>query len=430
MAAPPPADLDSLLRRSLAPALAEALAAVVAVARAQGSSLYLVGGVTRDLLLGPPAPGSLPEVDLTVSAGEEALLAAWPLAEDWRRLDHAAFGTHHWHRGSLRLDLVRARAERYAAPGALPQVRPAGLAEDLARRDFTVNALAWGLAGPDEGRLVDPWDGGTDLREGRIRILHPGSFQDDPTRIWRGLRYARRLGFRLAPDTAERIPPALPILARLSGRRLANELGRVWAEPDPAGLLGDLREAGVLNAIDAGWPAVSPPAVAAARQVLRDGGSPDEAGAAYLLSWPPEACARCAARLDLPGETRRALDLAGRLLASAEGSAERRALLLAVDRRKDLSLTLLRGLLDAAAPLDPSLAGPLRRMAEPPLLDGQALLARGMSRGPLLGDLLRTLRAEQLGGGLGDREAALDRVDRLLAAGADAADAARAHGDG
>lgn len=419
MAAPPPVDLAGLLHRSLAPALAEALAAVIAVARASGGSLYLVGGVTRDLLLGPPAPGSLREVDLTATEGEEALLAAWPLPPAWRRLDHPGFGTHHWHHGGLRLDLVRARDERYAAPGALPVVRPAGLAEDLARRDFTVNALAWGLCGPDAGRLVDPWGGEADLGEGIIRVLHPGSFQDDPTRIWRGLRYARRLGFRLAPDTAERIPAALPVLARLSGRRLANELGRVWAEPDPAGLLGDLWKAGVLGAVDQDWPPIALPAVEAARRILGAGGSPDAACAAYLLSWPAASGARCAARLDLAGEARRALDLAGRLLASAETGLERQALLLAVDRRKDLSLTLLRGLLDAGAPLDPSLAGPIARMAAPPLLDGQALLARGMRRGPRLGDLLRSLRAAQLEGRLGDREAALGQVDRLLAAGGD-----------
>lgn len=417
------AGLGEALHRALAPDLAAALAAVTAAAQQAGSRLYLVGGVTRDLLLGGLSAASLREVDLTVVEGEAALLAVWPL-EGWRLLFHPAFGTRHWHQDDtgLRLDLVRARAERYPAPGALPVVRPAGLDEDLARRDFSINALAWGLSGPDAGRLIDPWQGQADLAAGRLRALHPGSFQDDPTRIWRGLRYARRLGFRLAPQTAALIPDALPVMANLSGRRLANELGRVWAEARPADILADLAAAGVLEAIDPGWQASADrPAAAAAAgsQAWQQTADADEATASYLLALAPRLAGRIAARLDLPGGLRQRLDLAARLLTSAEGSEARRRLLLAVDRRGAPVQRLLQPLA-ACASLDAELVHALQAMAAPPLMDGEDLQALGVARGPELGRLLRELRGGQLAGRLPGRAAAEAALRAWLDADAEA----------
>src|SRR6202021_3992661 len=92
--------------------------------------------------------------------------------------------------GGVRYDLASTRAERYPRPGALPVVTPASIREDLARGDFTVNALALGLSGPDAGRLLAVPDGIDDLQRGRLRVLHPASFLDHPTRLLRVARDA------------------------------------------------------------------------------------------------------------------------------------------------------------------------------------------------------------------------------------------------
>ena len=103
---------------------------------------------------------------------------------------------------SHEVDIATARAESYPHPGALPEVEPtAGIAADLARRDFTINAMAIPLRRDPE--LIDPHGGKQDLEAGLLRILHPRSFEDDPTRALRAARYAARFGFELEPDTAE-----------------------------------------------------------------------------------------------------------------------------------------------------------------------------------------------------------------------------------
>ena len=100
-----------------------------------------------------------------------------------------------------RIDVVTARTEFYDAPAALPTVEHATIREDLFRRDFTINAMAVSLKGDDFGRLVDPFGGRRDLGGGPIRVLHNLSFIDDPTRIFRAIRYENRYGFRMDEHT-------------------------------------------------------------------------------------------------------------------------------------------------------------------------------------------------------------------------------------
>ena len=118
------------------------------------------------------------------------------------------------------MDLATARRESYRAPGALPRVEPASLAEDLARRDFSLNALAVRLDRADWGRLVDTTGGLADLRARRIRVLHPLSFVEDPTRVFRAARFAARLGCRVDPTTRRLALHATP------ARRLPGPVGR------------------------------------------------------------------------------------------------------------------------------------------------------------------------------------------------------------
>jgi tRNA nucleotidyltransferase (CCA-adding enzyme) len=196
---------------------------------------HLVGGAVRDLALGR-APR---EIDLVVEGDPEPLIAALGGAD----VEHERFGT------ALAggVDVVRARAESYAEPGALPDVRPGTLDEDLRRRDFTVNAIAVALA----DATVRAVDGAVaDLDGGVLRVLHDGSFRDDPTRLWRLARYGARLGFEPDDHTRELAREAVAggALQTVSGPRLGNELRLALAEPDPVAALDRAVALGLLPA--------------------------------------------------------------------------------------------------------------------------------------------------------------------------------------
>ncbi len=199
--------------------------------------VYVVGGVVRDLLIGERRS----DLDLVVE-GEIG-----PLAErlGGELVEHERFRTATVTLPSGEVDIAQARGESYPRPGALPEVRPATIADDLARRDFTINAMAVPLA---EGALLDPHGGVEDLRAGLIRILHPGSFRDDPTRALRAGRYAARLGFELAPETEARLSEA--DLSTVSEDRLTSELARIAVERKPSAALALIERWGVL---ELGW---------------------------------------------------------------------------------------------------------------------------------------------------------------------------------
>jgi tRNA nucleotidyltransferase (CCA-adding enzyme) len=149
-------------------------------------------------------------------------------------VEHDRFGTATVSWPAHSADLATTRRESYAHPGALPDVEPAPLAEDLKRRDFTVNAMAAGISGQDLGVLHDPYGGEADLAAGAIRVLHEVSFVDDPTRILRAIRYEARLGARLDPLTEELAKEAIEsgALQTVSGVRLRNELLALFREPN------------------------------------------------------------------------------------------------------------------------------------------------------------------------------------------------------
>jgi tRNA nucleotidyltransferase (CCA-adding enzyme) len=227
---------------SIAEALQHMHPELDAVREAAGDPVYLVGGAVRDLLLGR---GRV-DVDLVVE-GDAAALAERLGAE---ARSHERFATAKVRLDGHEVDIASARSETYPHPGALPVVEPAAtLEEDLGRRDFTINAMAIPLAG--DPRLVDPHGGQADLAAKRLRVLHPRSFEDDPTRAIRAARYAARFGFELEPET-ERLLRAADLDTVSADRREA-ELLRLAAEPtapEAYRLLGEwglveLREGGV-----------------------------------------------------------------------------------------------------------------------------------------------------------------------------------------
>jgi tRNA nucleotidyltransferase (CCA-adding enzyme) len=209
--------------------------------------IALVGGAVRDLLLDRRPR----ELDVSVAAGAAEVAGALAASSpDGEPIVHERFGT-----ASLGwIDIAERRAESYPAPGALPEVRPGTIEEDLARRDFTVNALAVPLGGEQRGELLTVEHALEDLRAGSLRVLHERSFLDDPTRLLRLARYKARLGFEIEPRTLELARAALAAgaLQTVSGGRVASELWLFTEESDVDGFIA-LGELGVLAAL--GLPA-------------------------------------------------------------------------------------------------------------------------------------------------------------------------------
>jgi tRNA nucleotidyltransferase (CCA-adding enzyme) len=210
-----------------------------AVRNAAGDEpVYVVGGAVRDLLLGRDRS----DLDLVV-VGDAAGLAR-RLGAEGEAIEHERFATAKAVLDGHEVDIATARSETYPQPGALPEVVPAGKIEaDLGRRDFTINAMALPLA--DDRELIDPYRGRADLEAGLLRVLHPDSFADDPTRALRAARYASRFGFELEDETAALMRKA--DLTTVSADRRQAELLRLAAEPEAVAGLHLLVEWGLVE---------------------------------------------------------------------------------------------------------------------------------------------------------------------------------------
>ncbi|HEU0249391.1 MAG TPA: hypothetical protein VFR48_01575 [Solirubrobacteraceae bacterium] len=250
--------------------------------------IELVGGAVRDLMLGL-CPR---ELDAIVPAEVESL--AHQLAE---RLGgeitlHERFGTARVRASDVdvNIDLAIMRAESYASPGALPDVRLGSALEDLERRDFSVNAIALGLDGESAGRLRALPGALEDLAARRLRVLHERSFLDDPTRILRMARYSARLGFEVEPHTAELAAQALDAgaLKTVSGARLGAELRLAFAEPCAVSVLAELDRSGVLSAWEPGLCFDEHVVTVALEVMPEDGSRPVLFAAALLLGLAEE----------------------------------------------------------------------------------------------------------------------------------------------
>ena len=227
--------------------LQDAFEAISAVSEPY-DGVYLVGGTVRDILLGEP------NFDVDVAVEGDAIELARSLADalDGRVRAHRKFGTAVvLYREEERVDVVTARTEFYDAPAALPSVEHATIREDLFRRDFTINAMAVSLKGEEFGRLVDPFGGRRDLEAKTIRILHNLSFIDDPTRIFRAIRYESRYGFRM-DDHTQRLARGtieMGLVGDLSSARLRDELVALLEEGDAGASILRLAELGAGAAI-------------------------------------------------------------------------------------------------------------------------------------------------------------------------------------
>ncbi|HYS18971.1 MAG TPA: hypothetical protein VET45_18760, partial [Candidatus Binatia bacterium] len=388
---------------------------------------YLVGGLVRDLWRG----ATLDRRDLDIVVEGDGPTVA-------RRLAQALGGSVVEHRRFLtasveirafgRIDVATSRSERYEAPGALPRVMPAGIGDDLRRRDFTVNALAIELSSGEFG-LIDPLGARLDLARRRLRVLHPLSFVEDPTRIFRAARYAARLG--LSQDRATTRAQALALRLApypvLSGQRIAAELERVLGEAQSGVILARLGRAGAFRLLDPDYRFTAasrrrlgelPEALAWARGRALD---VDAVGLAALAlaEGRPSAASALLARLGFSGrplaDLARAHATAGELAARLAGAAapSERARQLRGRAPVELAWLWLTGDRGVPATLDWFVGLDARIVS----LSGDDLVALGVPRGPAVARVLAEVRDARLDGALASRAMEEAHVRQWIARG-------------
>jgi tRNA nucleotidyltransferase (CCA-adding enzyme) len=400
---------EELIRRVRAlPSAAPLLAAA-----GDEPGVHLVGGAVRDLLRGsPPGAGDL---DL-VAEGDVAALAA---RLGGRYVLHERFGTATVILDGHGYDFAMARRESYAEPGALPDVAPALLPEDLLRRDFTVNAIAITLGGPRAGELTAAPAALEDLSAGLLRVLHAGSFIDDPTRLIRLARYASRLGFEVEPATLAlaRTAASGDALGTVSGARIGSDLRLLAREADPVAALEALRELGVDRAIHPRFGIADPGLARRALALLPPDGRRDVLALALAAAEVPSAelvplldeLAFEAASRDAIAATASGAERTAQALTEATRPSEIAAAL----ARAPVELVALAGALGAEKPATEW----LERLRHVRLeIDGGDLIAAGVPEGPAVGRGLRAALAAKQDGHVRGRDAEIAEALRAASA--------------
>ena len=403
--------------------------AIGVLARDTGQTAYLVGGMVRDLAVG------CRNIDLDIVIEGDALDLAGVFARATGssvkgrtrfgtcKIESRSFGT---------IDLATARSESYRHPGALPDVETSNLKADLARRDFTVNAMAISLDPRRYGRLLDPFGGLADISKGRLRILHPASFRDDPTRILRGVRFAARFDFTFESATLARLRACLRegCIGSVSGKRVYTELNLICMEDEAREALGLLWKYRIPEGID---PVLGRKAVRSGHMrrlvsaMARVDLSAGEIFAEKRLCWlaslffglKGRQAARLADRLDLPGRVRetclwvstevpRTLVKLSRLDA---GSAYRVVKLL-----RPVAPAGIVHLFAASGRRERNLIAAYLKVWRDvsPSLNGRRVVALGIEKGPLVGRVLERLLDLRLQGKLTSPEDEIAYVRRRV----------------
>ncbi len=388
------------------------------LATSQGTALYLVGGPVRDRLLGLP----FKDLDFVVEGDAPALARVLAQRIGGRAVIHSRFGTATVSLAEARIDLVTARSEEYPTPGALPNVISSLIRDDLARRDFSINAMALPLFGPPDN-ILDPMGGRPDLEQCLIRTLHSASFADDPTRLFRAVRYEQRLGFAIETETEHQIKAAVEqdFCDNVSGDRLRHELERIFEEQRPGEALVRAATLGLLRSL---VPSIDRVDYVSLWDSMVTEYLPHElpgtltwlAGLAYPLSRAEsESFIR---RLNMPSAW-------ARVVRDTVDVRENEVLLSSHDLLpSDLCRTLdglsLEALYLVAAAANSQVVSEHLRLylAEYrkvlPVLKGQDLLELGVPEGPMVGDALARLRNARLNRTINSEDEEREWVERLV----------------
>jgi tRNA nucleotidyltransferase (CCA-adding enzyme) len=384
------------LRAALTPPACRLLDAAIEFASELEAALWAVGGPIRDTAVALP----LHDIDLAVDGQTDAIAPAIAMRLDAELNLEPRFGTASITLDGDRLDLATLRAERYPAPGALPEVTlGATIEQDLARRDFTVNAIALALTGPRTGELLDPYDGLADLAAGRFAVLHDRSFEDDATRLWRAARLAAQRDLRPTPHTRTLIEDGARWLAPISGTRLWSELELIAQRGRAGRTFTLLDDWGVLRGTHSNF-VLSDESRRALRRRPRPL-TPATLAATLLAPLPPTDAAAILDRLDAPTAAREAVEGTRTLLASPVPTDGRTGPtdLDRLTETTDEARTTARWL---GGPNQLELQRQLRRWERTkPHLDARQLIRLGIEEGPALGEWLRALRRARYLGTLG-----------------------------
>jgi len=391
-------------------------------AASMGMPCYVVGGFVRDLLLGQP----INDFDIVVEG--DAIKLGKSLVEKYggKLTLHYKFHTAVWKMPTTfnversTLDLITARSETYSHPGALPTVTPSTIEEDLRRRDFTINAMAIRLDGDHFGELLDPLNGQADLEKKIVRVLHPRSFIDDPTRIFRAIRYEQRYSFALqlstlrqAQGSAFNFQPST--FNSLSGERIRHEFDLIFAEKNSAAMLARLDELGVFEALNlpkfnAGYARLLKSAPPVEFDIAAD-----EVTAGYLL-WVVDSTSSAVEALS------RRLDFSSALNQACESIVRLKRDLASLENSKPSGWTFH---LEKFPPLavyiswlvtnEPALKEFLVNWRHiKPKTTGSDLKARGLEPGRRYGEILAALRTGWLDGTIKNDDEEMEMLKRLL----------------
>lgn len=402
------AQLDNLSLRQLR--------GIAAVAEIHGAQTYLVGGAVRDALL----RFQVSDIDIAVVGMTSGIPRGVARALNGRIVAHSQFNTFSLSASGRHIDLAMARCETYTHPGALPTVLPGTIRQDLARRDFTINAMAVSLSTASSGELIDPLDGQSDLNTGLVRVLHDDSFKDDATRILRAARYAVRLGFTLEAHTKQLLRRDVSYLDTISPARLCDEFVRVLQEGRAVPILEMLQDLGALRYIHPALALNSQTSVALRRAERSDQADNPALFLSVLTYTMTESeKANFIERLQLNSRWRQTVLDTG--LARSRVQDDRSG----GDIRRSEIHARLKGL-DGAAILGCALSegdgaiaqrlmlylNELRHIA--PILKGNDLLALGVPQGPEVGALLNDLLEARFDGKIETRRDEINFVRARL----------------
>jgi len=405
------------------------------------AGVYLVGGFVRDLLLGQP------NVDVDIAVEGDGIEFAMRLAAELggRVRPHRKFKTAvvllpasvlgeaaSWLREAgepFHVDVASTRTEFYEYPAALPRVEHASLRQDLFRRDFTINAMAISLRGRDFGKVIDFFGGYRDLREGVIRVLHNLSFLEDPTRIFRAVRYENRYGFRMEEQTRNFAKSCVEmhLVGDLSSVRLRDELIALLSEKDVAWTLHRLYELGVAREVHPKL-ATGPKTAALVRRLdalVEELGLQEEVVpwrlrlAAMTRNMEHEELYLWLDRLKVK-RSDSAVIRAGVVLAPVLSSTLARETMDEWEIYRTLRNTPVEALVFVLASLPEGRAAERLRSYLTQLrhrqlsIGGDDLLELGMKKGPQVGKMLEKLRELRVKGLVSGREAELEAARQLL----------------
>ena len=361
--------------------------------------VYLVGGPVRDVILGQDIN------DLDFGIEGDALSFSRVIARelDGEVIDHPQFMTTSVIAPDIKIDLATSRKETYAGNGILPQVVPGSVSDDLARRDFSINAMAIPLW-QEHPKLLDPYGGLIDLNARLIRILHGKSFNEDPTRLFRAIKYESRLGFSIATDSLSMMFSAVEneVMSMVSGARIRRELELIFSEPTALAIISRSQALGLIKAVHKTW--MNAPFRFEKLEELKDKLHHDPMSGLVAICWdlPNTEAELLITRLsmsriwaDVVRDTVRLRSLESKL------SSERMPSSLIYALLDSISYSVLQTgkiLTDNPVFLSRLALFTDTLMSVSPFLSGDDLLSLGVPEGPIIGNILGLLREQKLDG--------------------------------